>query len=612
MTQATILSDAAFTTRPELTGTFGAVASTHWLATAVGMKILEAGGNAFDAAVATGFVLQIVEPHLNGPAGEVPILAARSGDTEPTVICGQGVAPAAATIDHFTSLGLDLIPGTGLLATCVPGAFGAWLTLLRDWGTISIRDALAPAIDYALRGHPFLRPATYALKSVEALFTTEWPSSASVYLPGGRAPEPGELFINPALAQVYSNVIHQAEDASSNREGQIEAALSYWYEGPIADAFGDFCQSSSFDVSGAQHRGLLVTQDLHGWRPPIERPLRGEFGGLEVFKCGAWSQGPAFLQALRILENENFGALDDLGPEFVHLVTEALKLAFADRDAWYGDSEDVPLATLLSAGYARERRALVGSVANAEVHPGKVAPDWPTLPKMRLASGAVTSGGGEPTFAFTRQERVVVEPDKTPIEGDTCHVDVVDRWGNMVSATPSGGWFQSSPVIPALGFPLNTRMQMFWLHRGHPNSLAPGKRPRTTLTPSMAFRGGKPHLAFGTPGGDQQEQWSLVLLLRYAAKGMGLQQAIDAPAFHTDHLIGSFWPRETTPNRLTVEDRFPEATILELRRRGHDVVEGGPWSEGRLSACAYEGSSGVPKISAAANPRGMQGYAIAR
>jgi gamma-glutamyltranspeptidase/glutathione hydrolase len=523
------------------------------------------------------------------------------------VICGQGGAPAAATIEAFESLGLDLIPGTGLLAACVPGAFGAWLTLLRDWGTVSLRSALQPAIDYALHGHPILASAVETIRSVQQLFLEEWKTSASVFLRHGAVPAPGSLFSNRTLSDLYAAIVDHAESAATNREAQIDAALIYWYEGPVAAAIDRFVRNTeAYDVSGKRHRGLLTGQDLNGWRPPIEPAVSIDYRDQLVFKCGPWSQGPAMLQALRILEGFDLAALDAEGPEFVHVVAETLKLAFADREAWYGDEPDVPLKILLSREYAAARRSLIGASASLELRPGLIPGRQANVPPLRFSAGTqAPAGGGEPTFG----------PSAAAIErirGDTCHVDVVDRWGNMVSATPSGGWLQSSPVIPELGFALGTRLQMFWLQRGHPNSLAPRKRPRTTLTPSMSFKQGRPYLAFGTPGGDQQEQWSLQLLLQHMEMGRPLQHAIDAPAFHTEHLVSSFWPREITLGSLMLESRYPEATFQALRRRGHLVKVGDPWSEGRLSACSRDVSGTSAIVHAGANPRGMQGYAIAR
>ncbi len=599
-----------FTARPELAGTFGAVASTHWIASAVGMKLLEAGGNAFDAAVAAGFVLQIVEPHLNGPGGDVPILVSRHDDAEPTVICGQGGAPAAATIEAFEAMGLDLIPGTGLLAACIPGAFGAWMALLKDWGSLPLRQVLQPAIDYAINGHPLLADAANIIGSVEELFRTEWPTSAAIYMKDGKVPAAGALFSNPALGHLYERVVDHAESVGGGREAQLEAALAYWYEGPVAAAIDRFCQSTqAMDVSGERHAGLLRAADMNGWRPPIERPLSVDYRGHVIYKCGGWSQGPSLLQALRILEGHDLGALDPTGIEFVHLVAETLKLVMADRDAWYGDDAHAPIEALLERAYADERRRQIGPMASLELRPGAVEGRNAHLPRLRRTMMAGGAGSGEPTIARAETSDPSAE---RPSRGDTCHLDVVDRWGNMVSATPSGGWLQSSPMIPELGFPLGSRLQMFWLDRGHMNSLAPGKRPRTTLTPSMAFKHGRPYLAFGTPGGDQQEQWSLLLFLLHVDFGLPLQRAIETPAFHIDHLIASFWPREVSPGALVLEGRFPQATVDGLRALGHLVRVGGPWSEGRLSACAHDLSGAAPIIRAAANPRGMQGYAIAR
>jgi gamma-glutamyltranspeptidase/glutathione hydrolase len=556
-----------FTTRPELRGTLGMVASTHWLASAAGMAMLERGGNAFDAAVATGFVLQVVEPHLNGPGGEVPIVLYGAERGEVQVVCGQGPAPAAATIDAFHERGLDLVPGTGVLAACVPGAFDAWMLLLRDFGTLSLAEVLGPAIGYAEGGYPVLPRITETIERMEPVFRAEWPSSAEIYLP---APRPGTLFRNPDLAATYARVLREAEAASGERDGQIEAAREAWYRGFVAEAMDG--------------EGFLTAEDMAGWRATLEEPVALDYRGHTVFKCGAWSQGPVFLQQLALLDGFDLAALSPA--ERVHTVVECAKLAFADRDAWYGDTE-VPLDRLLSREYADERRRLVAGEASGELRPG-LDGRLPTTASDKLS---LALGAGEPT------------------RGDTCHVDVVDRHGNLVAATPSGGWLQSSPVVPGLGFCLGTRAQMFWLEEGHPNSLAPGKRPRTTLSPSLAFRGGDPYLAFGTPGGDMQDQWSLLAFLNHVDFGFDLQASIDAPAFHTNHLIGSFHPRPFEPRVIEIESRFDDETIDELRRRGHDVRVTDAWSLGRVSAVARE-PNGVLK--AAANPRGMQGYAVGR
>jgi len=599
-----------FTTRPELRGTFGAVSSTHWLASAAGMSILERGGNAFDAAVTAGFVLQVVEPHLNGPGGEVPILLWSAEHRRVQALCGQGVAPAAATIERFRSLGLDLVPGTGLLPACVPGSFGAWMTLLLEFGTMRVEDVLAPAIGYAGGGYPAVARIPAAIETVRELFETEWPSSAAVYLPNGEAPKPGRLFRNPGIAKTFTRVVEAAKSGGADRDAQIEAARRAWYEGFVAEAVDRFCRNEEvMDASGRRHRGLLTGDDMARWRASLETPVTYDYHGYTVAKCGPWSQGPVFLQQLSMLRDLDIAAMDPTGPEFVHTVVECAKLGFADREAWYGDPNfvQVPIEALLSDEYAAGRRALIGDQASMELRPGAPGGLQPKLPRMvthRQGTVRAAAGAGEPTTARERDRRATA--------GDTCHVDVIDRWGNAVAATPSGGWLQSSPVIPELGFGLTTRGQMFWLEPGLPASLAPGKRPRTTLTPSLALKDGELYVVFGTPGGDQQEQWQMAFFLRHVHHRMNLQEAIDTPSFHTEHMPSSFWPREAKPGVVVLEGGTPDATAASLKARGHKVQVGEAWSEGRLSACAVERTPEGTIIKAGANPRGMQGYAVAR
>ena len=629
-----------FTTRPELAGTFGMVASTHWLASAAGLAVLEHGGNAFDAAVAAGLVLQVVEPHLNGLGGEVPVIAHHAGRGETFVLCGQGTAPAAATPEAFAGLGLDLVPGSGLLAACVPGAFGAWMLLLREFGTLRLRDVMGYAIGYAASGYPLLPAISWGIASVAELFLHHWPSSAEVYLPGGQPPAPGSRFANPALAATYQRILDEAEAASRDRDEQIEAARRVYYEGFVAETIAAYVASADvMDVTGQPHRGLLSYADLAGWHPRLEEPLTYEFGGLTVCKTKPWGQGPVFLQQLALLDGFDLAAMGPGSADYLHTVTECGKLAFADREAWYGDPDftDVPVKALLSAGYADDRRTLVGPEASAELRPGAPEGRAPRLPDFITSAFAGTGddgsvapsldveppaprldpGTGEPTMRTSGPAGPGARggpggPDpKTASSyraGDTCHLDVADRFGNMVSATPSGGWLQSSPVIPGLGFCLGTRAQMFTLTPGLPATLAPGKRPRTTLTPSLALRDREPYLAFGTPGGDQQDQWSLLFFLNHLKFGMNLQQAIDFPSFHSAHMPSSFYPRQAQPRVLDVESRAGAPVIEELRRRGHLVNVRPAWSLGRVSAVARR--NGV--LYAAANPRGMQGYAVGR
>jgi len=589
---------ATFTTRPQLAGTFGMVASTHWLASAAGMEVLEQGGNAFDAAVATGLVLQVVEPHMCGPAGEVPVIGFDARDGEVFVLNGQGPAPGAATIEAFGELGLDLVPGNGLLAACVPAAFGTWMLLLAAHGSLPLGEVIRYAIGYARDGYPVAPGVSSAIGSMAGVFTEHWPSSAEVYLSGG-VPAPGSRFANTALAGTYQRVLDEAEAAGSGREAQIEAARRAFYEGFVAEAIGGYlAHAQVMDGTGGRHAGLLAAGDLAAWRATTEAPASAGFAGLTVCKTGPWGQGPVFLQQLQLLAGTGLGEITPGGVDHIHTVVECAKLAFADREAWYGDPDftDVPLADLLSPQYAAQRRALVGQTASGDLRPGSPGGRQPMLPGFATAPrpGAVVGAwAGEPTLAHS---------------GDTCHIDVADRFGNMVAATPSGGWLHSSPVIPGLGFCLGTRAQMFTLTPGLPNSLAPGKRPRTTLSPGLALRGGEPYLAFGTPGGDQQDQWSLSFFLNHVRFGMNLQEAIDAPAFHTTHFPSSFWPRESFPAAVDVEDRAGPEVIEGLRARGHEVTVAAPWSLGRVSAVARDDGM----LYAAANARGMQGYAAGR
>jgi gamma-glutamyltranspeptidase/glutathione hydrolase len=607
---------STFTTRPQLAGTFGMVASTHWLATAAGMAALEKGGNAFDAAVATGLVLQVTEPHMNGPGGEVPVIAYHAGRGEVFVLDGQGPAPGAATLAAFGSLGLDLIPGSGLLPACVPAAFGTWM-LLATHGRLPLAELMEPAIGYAAEGYPLLAETCADITAMAGVFAEHWPTSAEVYLPGGAVPAPGSRFANPVLAATYRRVLAEAQSAGPDRLAQIEAARHAFYEGFVAEAIGAFSAGTEvMDGTGVPHRGLLAASDLAAWRASEEAPVTLDYHGLTVCKTGPWGQGPVFLQQLALLAGFDLGEMEPGGVDYLHTIVECAKLAFADREAWYGDPAftDVPLATLLSAEYAAQRRELVGAQALAGLHPGSPGGATPRLPGF--VSGQRPPGqpgwDGEPTLAHSAADGVAA-PGQGAGAGargrrDTCHLDIADRFGNVVSATPSGGWLQSSPAIPGLGFCLGTRGQMFTLTPGLPNSLAPGKRPRTTLSPSLALRDGEPYLAFGTPGGDQQDQWTVPFFLNHVHFGMNLQEAIDAPAFHSRHFPSSFYPRESAPLAVDVEERVGQRVIDGLRERGHEVTVRPPWSLGRISAVARSGGF----LYAGANPRGMRGYAAGR
>ncbi len=593
----------AFTTRPEILGTFGVVTSTHWIASAVGMSILEKGGNAFDAAVATGFVLQIVEPHLCGPGGDMPAIFYSKKKDKVEVICAQGPAPAGATIEHYTSEGLSMIPGDGLLATVIPGAFDGWMLMLRDYGRLTVRDVLEPAIHYAENGHPVLPRVSATIEGLADFYREEWPTSYETWLPGGSAPQPWSNFKNPVLAETWKRIIAEAE-SKSGREAQVEAARDAYYRGFVAEAIDRYVSKTEvMDASGKRHKGVLTAEDMANWSATVEEPLTYDYHGWNVAKIGPWGQGPVFLQTLSLLKGFDIAGMDPAGADFVHTVTEAMKLAFADREVYYGDPNfsAVPVETLLSDAYAEKRRRLIAPEASLALRPGKLAGfenQYDLTMQILEAPEAKSGPVYEPTMSHLTEKR-----------GDTVHVDVIDREGNMVSVTPSGGWLQSSPIIPGLGFCLNSRAQMFWLKPGLPTSLAPGKRPRTTLTPTLALHEGRPTLAFGTPGGDQQEQWQLSFFLRYVHHGLNLQEAIDKPLFHSTHFPSSFYPRTREPGGLTAEANFSADVLDSLRRMGHQLTVAPEWTVGRLTA-ARRDADGL--LRAAATPRLMQAYAIGR
>lgn len=600
-----------FTTRPEILGTFGVVTSTHWLASQTGMAMLERGGTAFDACAAAAFVLHIVEPHLCGPGGEVPAIFYSAKNDKVEVLCGQGSAPHGATIDAFKALGLDLVPGSGLLATVVPGAFGAWMMLLRDHGKLRLREILEHAIGYAGKGHPLLPRVADTIAGLEDLFTKEWPSSASVWLPGGKAPNARALFANPALAACWTRVLYEAEAKTSDRDAQFDAASDVYYRGFIAEAMDHFCRTQEvLDASGRRHKGLLCGDDLAKWQATYETPLTHDYHGWTLHKTGPWGQGPVFLQTLSLLEGIDLAGMAPASETFIHTLVEAMKLAFADREAYYGDPNfvTVPVEALLSADYANERQKLLSPRSSHDLRPGTLPGFELQVARMmksvrKVGTVQQTAGTfGEPTLQS-------MQAAGTARRGDTVHIDAIDQWGNMISATPSGGWLQSSPIIPELGFALNTRAQMFWLEEGLPASLAPGKRPRTTLSPTLASKDGTPRLVFGTPGGDQQEQWQLALFLRHVHHGLNLQESIDLPLFHTQHFPSSFYPREANPGQLTVEASIGEGAIKALEARGHRVEPAAEWSVGRLTAAGLR-PDGV--MHAAATPRLMQAYAVGR
>ena len=572
---------------PLVMGRRAIIATEHYLSAAAGARMFACGGNAIDAAVAATFVEGVVNPHMHTIGGEAPMLIYSATACRVIAVNGNMMAPERATIAHYRALGIDLIPGAGLLAAGVPAAFDALLTALRDFGTRSLSDVLEPALQLAGEGFPvhvglsgdpnlpeeaIAGAAGASLRSNAKRFLTKWPSSGRVYLPDGKVPQPGSVLKNPALSNFFTRLL-DAESSAKNRgrEAGLDAARERFYRGDIAR---DIVAWS--DANG----GLLAASDLARFTTRLEAPVRADYRGVTVFKCGPWSQGPVFLQQLKLLEGFDLAAMGHNSADYIHAVIESAKLSFADREAYYGDPEfvDVPLDGLLSDRYAAIRRELIDSAhASMDQRPGDPI-------AMRALRDAPAAGA-------------------RPWGAGTIHVTAADRDGNMIAVTASGGWIPSSPVIDALGFPLGTRIQTFYLDERHPNALAPGKRPRTTLSPSLAMVKGEPYLAFGTPGGDQQDQWTLQFFLNVVDFGMDLQEAIEAPKFSTLHFPSTFYPHDNYPGVLRVEDRVPANVRDALAARGHKIEVRPPWSEGHVLGVQINAKNGV--LAGGADPRGQ-------
>jgi len=578
--------------RPMIMGTREVVTSGHYLATQIGMDILARGGNAMDAAAAVGFALTVLKPQQNGIAGEVPMLVYATDQDKVWAVSGHGTAPREATLERFAEYDLDVIPGDGLLPALAPPAPASWIALLERFGTMRLTDVLRPAIDLAETGFPMYDHLHNVITAHAERFADQWPTSAETWLPNGSPPPIGNVFRQKQWAATFRQLIN-AESHHRNRSDGLRAAHDIFYQGPIARKIVDFCRNTEvLDASGRSHAGLLSMEDLAGFAARFEEPVKTDYRGLTVHKCRSWTQGPVLLQTLNLLEAYDLATMGHNSTDYIHTVVECLKLTFADREFYYGDPAvvDVPLKRLLSKDYADRRRKLLDPTsASMDLRPGD-------RPPVRAESIVDVNQ----CFAGTVGNS----------DGDTTKLEVIDSAGNMVSATPSGGWLMSSPVVPELGFPLGTRGQMFSLVAGHPNCLAPGKRPRTTLTPSLATRDGQPVMVFGSPGGDCQDQWALQFLINVIDFGMSLQQAVEAPTFWSSHAPGSFYPRKAAPGVLHVEARIDAKVRQELAERGHIVLVEGEWSGGNTLAAAIDPDAQVRL--AAASPRLEPAYAAGR
>ena len=577
-----LLPTDATTFYPRLIGTHGAVAANSYLSVNAGVDVLKAGGNAIDAAVAATLVEGVVNPQMHTIGGECPILLRLAGESRVIAVNGNTAAPMKATPDAYRARGLVDVPDHGILAAGVPAAFSALITVLSRWGTMSFAEVSTHARELAANGFPLsvgLRQQhKYGLVALRQKFLNDWPATGRVYLPDGRVPEVGERVRNPALARTYDWLANVERGAGADRRAKLAAVHDGFYRGEIAAEIAKFSR---------ERDGLLEREDFARFETRIEEPVRLRFRDTELYKCGFWTQGPAELQTIALMARFDLKAMGPASADYCHLLIEAMKLAFADREQYYGDPTlaDVPAEALLSDDYAARRAQLIDMrCSNLELRPCDARRSAAVLPEAERFTPKSWGAG-------------------------TVHVDAVDAQGNMASFTPSGAWLMSAEVVEPLGFPLSVRMMTFYLGPdGHPNVVAPGKRPRTTLTPSLAFKNGKPWMTFGTMGGDNQGQWLLQFYLYRAAFGMTLQEAIEAPKLSTEHFPGFFAPHEGYPNRVRIEPRFGVQVIDELTRRGHDVDVAPDWTEGFVSAAQFDPDSGL--IEVGCDPRGSKSEAF--
>ena len=535
---------------PPVRGTHEMVGAANNLEVEAGFRILTQGGNAVDAGVAAVLAAAVTEQARFGIGGEMPVLIKLAG--KPVVaISGIGTAPAKATVDFYKTRRAEPwededrippIPAIGILAAPVPGVFDGLILALARYGTMSFAQVAAPAIECAA-GFPIAEEFAAFIRGNQR-FLELWPASKAFFLPGGMAPDRGEIFREPTLAQTLRSLIAVEKKTGGNRVARLRAVRDYFYKGALAHRIANFSEHNG---------GLIAYSDLANFHADTDRPRTSTYRDFEVCKPGFWTQGPVMLEMLNILEGYNLRAMGHNSPEYLHTLIEAAKLAFADRDRYYGDPKfsRIPEEVLLSKDYAAERRKLID----------------PEHASMEHRPGA---------FAAPLDMEKVSTTSRAPVHDTTC-VNVVDRKGNVFSATPSGAWLPSV-IAGDTGIPFSTRMQSFVLTPGHPNQVAPGKRPRVTLSPTIVLRDGKPFMAMSTPGGDNQDQALLQVLLNIIEFGMSPQEAVEAPRFQTEHFFSSFGNHEFSPGRLNLESRIPKVTADKLTALGHHVTVAGDWS----------------------------------
>ena len=564
---------------PQLFGTHGAIATEHYLATKAGADLLGVGGNAVDAAVGATFVEGLVNPQMFTLGGECPMLVCMAETNHVVSVNGNTSAPERATPEVYLERGLTDVPDEGILSSGVPAALGALVTVLARFGQLTFAEVVTPALNYARKGFPvhtgLYGQERFGIRDLEEKFRNHWSGSAKIYLPHGMVAEVGQVIANPALADLLDYLKTKEQATSGDRKKGLEAVLEAFYRGDPATEIERFSK---------ERNGLLARSDLERFETHFEEPVSMQFADTKVFKCGPWNQGPVMLQALAILESYDLKGMGHNSENYLHWTTEAFKLAFADREQYYGDPlhVDVPMTELLSKDYSLMRAALVDpEKANSELRPGDPKRKLALLPIVERLGGASWGPG-------------------------TVHVDVIDGDGNMAAFTPSGGWLKSAEVVPPLGFPLGNRLMTFYLKPNHhPNIIAPFKRPRTTISPSLAFRNNTPWMVFGSMGGDQQDQWQCQFFLNRVLFGMSIQEAIEAPKFSSEHFPGFFAPHDRFPNLIRIEPKFSQKIFDGLTRRGHQVEVGADWSEGYLAAAACDPVSGI--LEAGCDPRGSKG-----
>ena len=582
------VASPAVTLKPLVAGKRGVVAAGHPLVAEAGLRILEKGGNAVDAGVATLFAASVVELASFGAGGECPILI-KMKDGPVVAINGDGIAPALATLEFYAQLPRDdprlvgvgtvgtarggIIPSYGPLSAIVPSAPDSILLALEKYGTLSLAEVIQPAVELA-EGCPLDDHLAQAIARTQGVWD-KWPATARVYMPGGRLPKAGELFVQADLARTFQSLAEvERQNRGRGRVAALEAVRDYFYRGPVAQRVSDFCRQAGC---------LLRAEDFAAYRARLEEPLKTTYRGIEVYKVSFWSQSPVLLENLNLLEGFDLRALGHNSTDYIHTVVEAIKLGYADRDAYYGDPDfsRIPIE-LISKPYAQARRPLIDPArASAQHRPGDPE-HLEALASAEFLRARYSHRNGE--------------------HQDTTCVNVIDKDGNMLSATPSGAWI---PAVIAgdTGIPLTERAQAFVLTPGHPNQLEPHKRPRITLTPTLALRDGRPWLAFSTPGGDSQDQTLLQVFLNVVDFGMNPQEALEAPRFNSEAMYSSFDDHSDQPLVLDVETRISEATLEGLQARGHKLVRQGEWGN-PTAATMVEYNSATGVITGGADVRG--------